>query len=65
MLDITTVDLNPTLEQFQLEGQNATLKKNNHFLVVMSIILTGVTSAAIYYYYKKERNFTQQSPKKI
>ena len=54
MIDITTVDLNPTLLQFQLEGQNATLKENNHFLVVMTIILGGVTAAAIYYYYKKE-----------
>jgi hypothetical protein len=65
MTDITTINLNPTFEQFQLEGQNAILKKNNHFMVVMSIILTGVTSAAIYYYYKKERNFIQQSPIKI
>ena len=65
MTDITTINLNPKPEQFQLEGQNATLKKTNHFLFVMSIILTGVTAAAIYYYYKKERNFIQQSPSKI
>ena len=62
MIDITTVNLNPTLEQFQLEGQNAALKKNNHFLVVLSIILAGATSAAIYSYHMKNRNFIQQSP---
>lgn len=57
MIDITKVNLNPTLEQIHLEGQNAALKKNNLLLVVLAIFLAGTSSAAIYSYYLKNRNF--------
>jgi hypothetical protein len=61
MIDITKVNLNPTPEQFLLEGQNDALKKSNHYLIIFSIILTGATSAAIYSYYVKNRNYIRQS----
>lgn len=54
MIDISTVNLNPTLNSVAMAEKNSALKKSNTVLILIGFFLAGLTTAAILSSYKKK-----------